>query len=123
MNGRDIAILIDQAPPMMMGIIREVVSQCPGARVVAENVPAVDIAAAVELHRPDVVILANAAAFGEPDEVAGLLGPPTPPWRVVTFLDGDRSARLHRLERSITVVDHPSSATLRAAILGEPADG
>jgi hypothetical protein len=122
-DGPDIDILIDQVPAMMLGIIREVVAQCPRARVVAENVPAAEIAAAVERHRPDVVILGNARALGEPADVAYLLGPPSPPWRIVTLFDQDRHAHLHRWERSVTVVDRPSSATLRAAILGEAGNG
>ena len=115
----DIDILIDRVPAMMLGIIREVVAQCPRTRVVAENVPAAEIAAAVQHHRPDVVILGNARALGETEDVARLLGPPSPPWRIVTLFEQDRHARLHRWEHSVTVVDQPTSATLRAAILGE----
>ncbi|HEX8224043.1 MAG TPA: hypothetical protein VF605_09525 [Allosphingosinicella sp.] len=123
MERREVEILIDQVPAMLMGIIREVVAACPSVRVVAENVAAADVPAAVERYRPDVVILGNAGALGDEAEVARLLGQPRPPCRIVTLFDEDRTARLHQWKRSVTVVERPSTATLRAAILGDSADG
>jgi DNA-binding NarL/FixJ family response regulator len=119
----EVEILIDQVPAMMMGIIREVVAACPRVRVVAENVAPGDVPAAVEQHRPDVIILGNARALGSQADVANLLGQPRPPCRIVTLFDEDRAARLHQWQRSVTVVEKPSAASLRAAILGDSADG
>lgn len=123
MEPPQVEILIDQVPPMLMGIIREVVSACPSVRVVAENVAPADVPAAVEHYRPDVIILGNARALGDQAEVASLLGQPRPPCRIVTLFDEDRAARLHQWQRSVTIVEKPSTETLRAAILGDSADG
>ena len=123
MERPEVEILIDQVPPMLMGIIREVVAACPSVRVVAENVAPGDVPAAVEKYHPDVIILGNARALGDEAQVAGLLGEPRPPCRIVTLFDEDRAARLHQWQRSVTVVEKPSTATLRAAILGDRADG
>ena len=123
MERPEVEILIDQVPAMLMGIIREAVAACPSVRIVAENVAPADVPAAVEQYRPDVIILGNARALGDEAQVAGLLGQPRPPCRIVTLFDEDRAARLHQWKRSVTIVEKPSTATLRAAILGDSADG
>jgi len=117
-NVGDISIVIDEMPPLLLSIVGEALASCPGASVVAENVPPSKLAGVVSERHPDVVIIAKADAIGTEEEVARLLGPPDAKRRIITLFGSDRGARLHEWRHSVTFVDKLSKESLAAAITG-----
>lgn len=112
-------ILIDQMPPLLMAIVNEVVASCPGAEVVARDVPPADLLATVTTMQPDVVVLGNSASLAQEDSVVRLLAPHAAERRIVTLFGIDRGARLHEWRHRVTAIEQLSAQSLCDAIRGE----
>jgi chemotaxis response regulator CheB len=117
-------LLIDQMPPLTRALVDEAVAGCPGIRIVAQNVPAAELAAMVSRHAPEVVLLGSPQALGGHDAVARLLGRPRLPSRIITLFDATRGAMLVEWQHSVRRVEPLSAAALCRALSGrDDADG
>jgi len=114
----DINVLLDRMPPLLLAIAEEVMATCPQISIVARDVAAADLPAAVAAKRPDVVLLGSASSVGNDDTIGRLLGPADANRRIVTIFGTDRTAHLHAWRHSVTILDHLSVDLVRSAILG-----
>jgi chemotaxis response regulator CheB len=117
-------LLIDRMSPLTRAIVDEAVSQCPGIRIVAQDVPAADLVTMVTRHTPDVVLLGSPAAFGDTDAALRLLGAPRLPTRVITLFEASRGGSLIEWRRTVSRVEPLSTLSLCRALAGsEDKDG
>jgi len=113
-----ISILADRIPAMRWGLVAEAISLCPGADVVARDVPTGDLIDAVGLWHPDVVILGAPETLARGAEFAELLGPPGRTRRIITLFDRERVGQIREWRRSVSIVEHLSITSLCATICG-----
>ncbi len=102
-------------PPVLAGIVRDVALAAEGA-IVADAVPAGDLADVVSSLRPDVVIL-NAAGLDAPPLDALMCGGGRPV-RVIALSAKGEEACLHELRPHVAVIGDLSSAALLEAVRG-----
>lgn len=113
-----ISILSDRMPAMRWGLVAEAIALCPGANVVARDVPTCDLVEAVGLWHPDIVILGAPETLARGSEFAELLASPGKTRRIITLFDQERVGQVREWRRSVSVVEHLSITSLCATIRG-----
>lgn len=113
-----IAILADCIPAMRWGLVAEAIALCPGAEVVARNVPTDRLVETVERCSPDIILLGAPETLARGAGFAELLGPAQRSRRIITLFDGERAGRVHEWRHSTSVIEHLSIASLCATISG-----
>jgi hypothetical protein len=119
MQGRPAKIAVEQMPNVIFDIIRDVVCGENQAEIVASGLSADALAAVAHDELVDIIILSGEPGLDKFQSAASLLGAPRAPSKVITLLDGSRSAQLYEYRPHVTMINPLSADALRKAIRRE----
>ncbi|TIX49641.1 hypothetical protein [Alteraurantiacibacter aquimixticola] len=114
----EVRVLADSILPMRWGLVAEAIDQCPQTRIVAHGISPEGIPAAIEQHRPQVVILGSQESLSRGNDFAETLGHLVSVRRVITLFDRGGVAQLREWRQSINTIEELSIESLCAAIRG-----
>ena len=118
MGPEPLRILADRVAPMHWMLVHEAVARCGNAEVVAHNVPASGLGAAIEVYAPDVLILGAQDTLDRPDLIDAWMHAGRPRRRIITLYDGPALIQLREWRLAVETLENATLGALCAAIEG-----